>query len=65
MLHSTVGCLCSPLLSPQLFLFLIFAGATVVTVVTAAVAVIVGPLPLFIRVDPASWLLFLWPCVNR
>lgn len=48
-----------------LFTFLDFVGATVVIVVTAVVVVIALPLLFFIHVDPASWLLILWPCVNR
>lgn len=48
-----------------LFIFLFFDGATVVIDVTAAVVAIAAPLLLFIHVDPASWLLILWPCVNR
>lgn len=56
-------------------LYLLFlVRATVVIVVTAGVAVVVvvvvvvvvaAPLLFFIHVDPASWLLILWPCVNR
>lgn len=50
----------------RLFVFVVFLGATVVIVVAAAVAVVVAvPLLFFIHVDPASWLLILWPCVNR
>lgn len=49
-----------------MFVFVVFLGATVVIVVAAAVAVVVAvPLLFFIHVDPASWLLILWPCVNR
>lgn len=54
-----------PFADVLLFTFLDFVGATVVIVVTAVVVVIALPLLFFIHVDPASWLLILWPCVNR
>lgn len=41
------------------------AAAAVVVVVTVLVFAIAAPRLFFIRVDPASWLLILWPCVNR
>lgn len=49
--------------SSWLFIFVVFVGATVVTAVV--VVVVAVPLLFFIHVDPASWLLILWPCVNR
>lgn len=67
-----VACSCwQPFLFPRtswLFIFVVFVGATVVTAVVVVVVVVVvvaAPLLFFIHVDPASWLLILWPCVNR
>ncbi len=64
MLQAVVGGLLFSLMS-WLFIFVAFVGVTVVIVVAAVAVVVAVTLLFFIHVDPASWLIILWPCVNR